>query len=233
MSQCQHESLTRRTIRSFVKRSGRLTRSQQHALDAYWPQYGLDFCANRLVDFSSLFAQSDCIKLEIGFGNGDALVEMAGADLGCGYIGIEVHEPGVGHCLHRVNELGLTNLKLVSHDAVEVLESMISASSLDAVFLFFPDPWHKKRHHKRRIVNQHFRDLLVKVMKPGAILHMATDWLDYAEHMAEELMSDSRFRNLGDKSGYAVKPDYRPTTKFERRGVNLGHEVRDLLFRKQ
>lgn len=223
----------KRSIRSFVKRTGRLTRGQQYALEHYWPIYGLDFQVQEALDFKQVFAHSNCVKLEIGFGNGDSLVDMAKQDSACNYIGIEVHDPGVGHCLGRIHEEGLSNLKLMSHDAIEVLEHMIPAASLDAVFLFFPDPWHKKRHHKRRIVNQQFRDLLVRAMKPGAILHMATDWLDYAEHMAEDLFSDARFENLGNDQGFSPKPAYRPQTKFERRGMKLGHGVWDLLFRKR
>ena len=233
MSQLQVDDRSTRTIRSFVKRTGRLTKSQRYALEEYWPCYGIDFQPDQQVDFSALFTNPGCIKLEIGFGNGDSLVEMANKDPSCCYIGIEVHDPGVGHCLKRIHDQGLTNLKLISHDAVEVLESMIPVASLDAVFLFFPDPWHKKRHHKRRIVNQAFRDVLVNVMKTGAVLHMATDWLDYAEHMAGELLSDVRFSNTGNEFGFVDKPQYRPETKFERRGLRLGHEVRDLVFRKK
>jgi len=221
----------KRSIRSFVKRTGRLTVGQQHALDHYWSNYGIEFQPDQLIDLTQLFPGLDCFKLEIGFGNGDSLVEMAAQDPDCGYIGIEVHTPGVGHCLNQIHQHKLKNLKLISHDAIEVLESMIPAGSLDRVFLFFPDPWHKKRHHKRRIVKQQFRDLLVKVLKPGAVLHMATDWQDYAEHMAADLFSDPRFRNLGDESGYSQKPDYRPITKFERRGQRLGHGVWDLQFK--
>jgi tRNA (guanine-N7-)-methyltransferase len=192
----------------------------------------VDYEADQVLVFDQLFPGHSCIKLEIGFGNGDSLVQMAGGDPDCGYLGIEVHEPGVGHCLKQIHDHGLKNLKLISHDAIDVLERMIPPQSLDRVFLFFPDPWHKKKHHKRRIVNQRFRDLLFQAMKPGAILHMATDWQDYAEHMAEDLFSDGRFRNLGNAKGYSARPDYRPQTKFERRGQRLGHGVWDLLFEK-
>jgi tRNA (guanine-N7-)-methyltransferase len=223
----------KRSIRSFVKRTGRLTSGQRYALDHFWSLYGLDFELGQTLDLATIFPGLNCYKLEIGFGNGDSLVQMAAQDSACGYIGIEVHEPGVGHCLNQIHQQGLKNLKLISHDAIEVLESMIPARCLDRLFLFFPDPWHKKKHHKRRIVNQQFRDLMIVVMKPGAILHMATDWQDYAQHMSEDLYSDNRFKNLGDSSGYSAKPDYRPTTKFERRGQKLGHGVWDLLFKVQ
>ena len=233
MSSKQKPVEHKRSIRSFVKRAGRLTSGQRHALEHFWPLYGIDFAADSRLDLAASFPGFDCCKLEIGFGNGEALLQMAQQDPGCAYIGIEVHEPGVGHCLQLLHQAGLDNLKLISHDAIEVLESMIPPQALDAVLLFFPDPWHKKRHHKRRIVNQLFRDLLFKTMKPGAVLHMATDWQDYAEHMAEELLSDPRFKNLGDASGYHARPDYRPQTKFERRGQRLGHGVWDLLFARR
>lgn len=232
MSSPEKASIRKRSIRSFVKRSGRLTRGQQHALDQYWSQYGIDFDPESRLDLSTLFPGHQCFKLEIGFGNGDSLLQMAAQDPDCAYLGIEVHEPGVGHCLKGLHEAGLANLRLIAHDAIDVLEYMLPAQALDAVLLFFPDPWHKKKHHKRRIVNRHFRDLLHRTMKTGAVLHMATDWQDYAEHMAEDLLSDPRFSNLGDVHGYHAKPDYRPETKFERRGQRLGHGVWDLLFEK-
>lgn len=229
----RQDDLHKRSIRSFVKRTGRLTQGQRYALENYRSLYGLDFQAQTRLDFEQIFANSNAVKLEIGFGNGDSLVQMAKQDPDCNYIGIEVHDPGVGHCLNRVHEEGLCNLKLISHDAIEVLKHMIPAGSLDAVFLFFPDPWHKKRHHKRRIVNQQFRDLLVHAMKPGSVLHMATDWLEYAEHMAADLFSDQRFENSGNEQGYSSKPEYRPETRFERRGKRLGHGVWDLLFSRR
>ncbi len=232
MSSQDKAAFVKRSIRSFVKRSGRLTRGQQQALTRHWSSYGIEFDSAARLDLANLFPGYQCCKLEIGFGNGDSLLQMAAQDPSCAYLGIEVHEPGVGHCLKHLHEGGLNNLRLIAHDAIEVLEYMMPAQSLDAVLLFFPDPWHKKKHHKRRIVNQHFRDLLYRTMKPGAILHMATDWQDYAEHMAEDLMSDPRFTNLGDQHGYHAKPDYRPETKFERRGQRLGHGVWDLLFEK-
>ena len=214
-------------------RTGRKTEGQRYALEHYWPRYGLEFDATTALDFSRLFPNSHGVKLEIGFGMGDSLVQMAQQDSAHGYIGIEVHTPGVGHCLAKLHEAEITNLRLISHDAIEVLESMIPPQSLDAVFLFFPDPWHKQRHHKRRIVNQQFRDLVFRALKPGGVLHMATDWQDYARHMARECCADERFANLGDEQGFSPKPDYRPTTKFERRGERLGHGVWDLLFARK
>lgn len=222
----------KRVIRSFVKRTGRKTEGQRYALKQYWPLYGLEYKADSTLDFARIFPGKAGVKLEIGFGNGESLVKMAEQDRDFGYIGIEVHTPGVGRCLSYLHDSQLDNLRLISHDAIEVMASMIPAASIDRVFLFFPDPWHKTRHHKRRIVNEVFRDLLVKIMKPGAILHMATDWQNYARHMAVEMSSDTRFENLGNEQGFSEKPDYRPDTKFERRGLRLGHGVWDLLFRK-
>ena len=233
MNTVDQSAVKRRSIRSFVKRSGRLTPGQEYALTHYWPDYGIDYCADTLIDVHQDFAGFDQLKLEIGFGNGESLVQMALADTQSAYIGIEVHEPGVGHCLKRIQEEGVSNLRLMTHDAIEVLQHMLPEQCLDRVFLFFPDPWHKKKHHKRRIVNQLFRDLLFKALKPGAVLHMATDWQEYAEHMAEDLFSDDRFINLGNEQGYCDRPDYRPLTKFERRGQRLGHGVWDLMFQKK
>ncbi len=221
-----------RTIRSFVKRSGRLTTGQRHALDQYWSLYGIDYDPDKLLDLTSVFPAQTCFKLEIGFGNGESLVYMAKQDPSCGYIGIEVHDPGVGHCLGRIHDEQLQNLRIISHDAIDVLERMIPKHSLQAGFLFFPDPWPKKRHHKRRILNKKLRDLLAIALLPGGTLHMTTDWQEYAEYMAEDMFSDERFKNRGDSLGYATKPDYRPTTKFERRGRKLGHSVWDLIFER-
>ena len=222
-----------RSIRSFVKRTGRMTLAQKQGLAKLWPVFGVDYKVNATLDFEALFPGKKRAKLEIGFGNGEALVKMAMADPESGYLGIEVHEPGVGHCLNNIHQAAISNARLMKHDAVDVLRTMIPEASLDAVFLFFPDPWHKKRHHKRRIVNSEFRQLILKVLKPEGVLHMATDWQDYAEHMAHELLNDDRFTNLGDDQGFCAKPGYRPETRFERRGHRLGHGVWDLLFARR
>ncbi len=219
----------KRTVRSFVRRSGRLTPSQKNALDRWWSDFGIDYQPNCI----SLDHGFEKTIIEIGIGNGDALINMASNDADSLYIGIEVHEPGVGRCLNMAQKNNLTNVRLIQHDAVEVLDNMIAAGSLDAVYLFFPDPWHKKRHHKRRIVQAEFRDLLDKVLKKGGRFHAATDWQDYAEHIAAEMLSDERFENLGNAEGFSSKPDYRPLTKFEQRGQKLGHGVWDLLFEKK
>ena len=223
-----NEKVTR-SIKSFVRRSGRMTQSQKNALETYWPAYGIEFSQNELnipTGFSAL-------KLEIGIGNGDALIHMAAADPASLYVGVEVHEPGIGRCLNNIAQLELDNVRLIMHDAVEVLEHMIAAVSLERLLLFFPDPWHKKRHHKRRIVNQVFRDLVFKRLKPGGSIHIATDWQDYAESIVAQFLDDERFSNQGDTSGYVERPAYRPLTRFEQRGRKLGHGVWDMVFTKK
>ncbi len=217
------------TIKSYVRRGGRLTPGQKKALVEYWPLYGIDFAPSR-VDLSVIAGGFEGLKLEIGFGSGEALISMAKNDPKCLYLGIEVHDSGVGRCLNSIHANAMSNVRIIKHDAIEVMQQMLPAQSLDRVFLFFPDPWHKKRHNKRRIVNQRFRDLLARLLKPGACLHIATDWQDYAAHMAAEMLSDPRFKNLGDENGYASRPAYRPATRFENRGLKLGHGVWDLVF---
>jgi tRNA (guanine-N7-)-methyltransferase len=157
---------------------------------------------------------------------------MAAADPSSLYLGVEVHEPGIGRCLNNIAQLELNNVRLIMHDAVEVLEYMIAAASLDRLLLFFPDPWHKKRHHKRRIVNQGFRDLVFDRLKPGGSIHIATDWQDYAESIALQFLGDGRFSNQGDSAGFVEPPAYRPLTRFEQRGRRLGHGVWDMVFTK-
>jgi tRNA (guanine-N7-)-methyltransferase len=206
-----------------------MTPSQKNALAAYWPLYGLEF-GNAMPPLPHGF---DALKLEIGIGNGDALIHMASSDPDSLYLGVEVHEPGIGRCLNSIHKQELANLRLIRHDAIEVLEHMIEPATLDRILLFFPDPWHKKRHHKRRIVNQRFRDLVFRALKPGASIHIATDWQDYAESIALQFQEDDRFANQGDAAGYVTRPAYRPLTRFERRGLKLGHGVWDLLFAKK
>ena len=225
------ENISRRSIKSYVRRSGRLTPGQKKALAEYWPLYGVDFESSR-INLAAITSGFEALNLEIGFGSGEALISMAQNDPKCLYLGIEVHESGVGRCLNSIHDNAISNVRVIKHDAIEVMQQMLASQSLDRVLLFFPDPWHKKRHNKRRIVNQQFRDLLARLLKPGACLHMATDWQDYAEHMVGELLSDPRFKNLGDENGYAIRPAYRPATRFENRGKKLGHEVWDIVFEK-
>lgn len=219
-----------RTIKSYVLRQGRLTRGQQQALDQLWPVYGIDFKPERL-DFATLFNRTAAITLEVGFGNGDSLVQQAASNPQNNYLGIEVHRPGIGRLLHLADNAGITNVRVINHDAVEVLQLQIPDQSLDCVQLFFPDPWHKKRHHKRRIVKAEFIQLIHQKLKPGGLFHLATDWQDYAEHMLAEMEQAKGFSNTSGKGNYAENTD-RPLTKFERRGQRLGHDVWDLVYRK-
>lgn len=221
-----------RKIRSFVLREGRLTKGQQHALDNHWADYGVTYQPNPL-NLTQLFGRDNHKVLEIGFGMGKSLVQMAKAAPDVDFIGIEVHKPGVGACLSEAVSQQVNNLKVFEHDAVEVLEHMIADASLDTVQLFFPDPWHKKRHHKRRIVQSDFVQLLRRKLKTGGVFHMATDWENYAEHMLEVMQAAEGFSNLSESQNYVERPEHRPLTKFEQRGQRLGHGVWDLMFKKE
>lgn len=220
-----------RRIRSFVRRQGRLTKGQQLALDNYWPVMGVEYQAQPL-DFSSLFNNEEPVTLEIGFGMGASLVTMANTNPRHNYLGIEVHLPGVGACLSQAKEMDVENLKVICHDAVEVLEQMIPDNSLTMVQLFFPDPWHKARHNKRRIVQAPFAELVKSKLKLGGVFHMATDWEPYAEHMLEVMSGLDGYQNQSQSNDYVPRPDSRPVTKFEQRGHRLGHGVWDLMFER-
>ncbi len=217
-------------IRSFIRRQGRLTPGQEVALDQYWPQYGLEPVVD--YDFSQVFGRQAPLIVEIGFGNGDSLAKMAAANPDHDYIGIEVHKPGVGHLLILLHEQGLTNVRVYCHDAIEILEQKIPDHSLAGLHLFFPDPWHKKKHHKRRIVRPSFVDLLNKKLQVTGYFHAATDWQHYAESMLEVLSASEGLKSTSLTQDYCERPDYRPLTKFEQRGLRLGHGVWDLIFRK-
>lgn len=219
-----------RKIRSFVRREGRLTAGQQRALQDLWPRYGLE--TQSLLNLDDIFDRSAPRTLEIGFGNGDALLAMATSQPQTDFIGIEVHRPGVGRLLRELEQRALTNVRVVREDAVPILENSLPDDSLDRLLLFFPDPWHKKRHHKRRIVQAAFIELLARKIASGGILHMATDWEDYAEHMLDVMGLSPAFRNCAGAGNYSPKPDYRPTTRFEQRGQRLGHGVWDLVFER-
>lgn len=220
-----------RRIRSFVRREGRLTKGQERALTELWPVMGVEYTPQKL-DLAVLFGRDAPIVLEIGFGMGKSLVEMAAAAPEKNFIGIEVHRPGVGACLSLAQDMGVTNLRVFCHDAVEVLGEMIPDESIDTLQLFFPDPWHKARHHKRRIVQPAFVQMLRPKLKIGGVFHMATDWENYAEHMLEVMNTAEGFKNTVE-AGYAPRPEFRPLTKFEQRGHRLGHGVWDLLFARQ
>lgn len=219
-----------RRIRSFVRRQGRLTEGQQRSLDTLWPVYGIE--PDQPVDFDALFARTAPLTLEIGFGNGASLVNMAAAAPEINFLGIEVHRPGVGHLLYELQQRQISNVRVWCHDAVEILTRRIADHCLDRVLLFFPDPWHKRKHHKRRLVQDDFVALLARKLKPGGLLHMATDWQDYAIHMLKIVEANPEFQNLAGKGGYAERPAERPETRFETRGKRLGHRVQDLLFQR-
>ncbi|WP_107758797.1 tRNA (guanosine(46)-N7)-methyltransferase TrmB [Dickeya sp. Secpp 1600] len=220
-----------RRIRSFVRRQGRLTKGQQQALDDFWPVMGVEY-QNEALDFARLFGRDAPVVLEIGFGMGASLVTMAQQHPEQNFIGIEVHVPGVGACLGAAQEAGVDNLRVMCHDAVEVLERMIPDGSLAMVQLFFPDPWHKARHNKRRIVQVPFAELVRSKLAGGGVFHMATDWEPYAQHMLEVMSSLAGYRNLSDHNDYVPRPASRPLTKFEARGQRLGHGVWDLMFER-
>ena len=220
-----------RTIKSFIKREGRLTTGQQNALDNLWSQFGIDY-SQKILDLDDVFGRSAEKVLEIGFGNGNSLFEMAQADPQRDFIGIEVHRPGVGHLLQLIEQSGIQNLRIISYDAVDVINHQIADRSLHKVQLFFPDPWHKKKHHKRRIVQDEFANMLAQKLLPGGLFHLATDWEHYAEHMIEVMNRNTNFSNLSADNSFIPKPDYRPTTKFEIRGQKLGHGVWDMLYKK-
>jgi len=205
-----------RQIRSYVLRTGRLTVGQQRALTNLWPTYGITN-NDKLLDLGAVFGNEKPVTLEIGFGNGDSLVAMAAGAPERNFIGAEVHEPGVGHCLMRISELNLGNVRVVRQDAVEFLERRLADHSLARINLFFPDPWHKKRHHKRRIVQSDFVDLLARKLQPGGIFHVATDWPDYAEHIAATMANKQEYIAL------QMTPTDRVTSKFDIRGQRLGH----------
>jgi tRNA (guanine-N7-)-methyltransferase len=219
----------RRRIRSFVLRQGRLTSAQRRALESHWPAYGIDY-QPVMLDLVQVFGNSAPVTLEIGFGNGDSLLQQAMRSPERNYLGIEVHRPGVGQLLHRAAEAGVHNLRVINHDAVEVLREMIPRDSLDCVQLFFPDPWHKRRHHKRRIVQPEFAQSIRGLLRQGGTFHMATDWLDYAMHMLAVMEQSEGFTNAAGAGQFATAQTRRPETRFEHRGRRLGHEVRDLVF---
>jgi tRNA (guanine-N7-)-methyltransferase len=223
------EDERRRPVRSFVLRAGRMGTGQMRALAELGPRFLIPYSSSPL-DLDTAFGRANPRVLEIGFGMGAATAAIAQAHPETDYLGVEVHTPGVGALLKRIGELGLTNLRIIQHDAVEVLEYMLPDASLAGVHIFFPDPWHKKRHHKRRLIQPAFVALLAEKLKPGGYLHLATDWADYAEQMLAVLSAQPNLANTAD--GYAPRPEYRPLTKFEQRGMRLGHGVWDLIFHK-
>lgn len=231
LAQAEQEGKYIRKVRSFVKREGRLTKAQERAINEYWQSMGLNH-QDGLIDAKALFNNDNPVTLEIGFGMGKSLVEMAKAAPHINFIGIEVHKPGVGACIATAVEEGVSNLKVYEHDAIEILADCIADNSLDTVQLFFPDPWHKKKHHKRRIVSAEFVETIRQKLKVGGVFHMATDWQNYAECMLEDMQSALGYKNLSEHNDYVPRPDSRPLTKFENRGQRLGHGVWDIQFSK-
>ena len=220
-----------RTIRSFVKREGKLTVGQQNAIDELWPDFGVNL-SDQQLSFKQLFGRDGELVMEIGFGNGLSLAEMASSAPETNFFGIEVHKPGVGSLLVQVKKYDLENVRVCGDDAVELLKQ-VPENSIDRLQIFFPDPWHKKRHNKRRLIKSPFVAEVVKKLKKGGVLHVATDWENYAEHVMEVLVNNTDLKNQSDSpDGFSPKPEYRPETKYERRGLNLGHGVWDLLFEK-
>lgn len=216
-------SQQRRGIRSYVLRQGRLTTGQQNALDNHWQEYGIDY-SNELLDLQKIFGNDAQVVVEIGFGNGESLIRQAELHPENNYLGIEVHRPGVGHCLHLAVDKQLGNIRLSNHDATEVLAAQIPDNSLHTLQLFFPDPWQKKKHHKRRILQQSFIDTVHSKLRGDGLLHLATDWENYAEHMQLEMDARTDFRLVSTERGE------RPVTKFEQRGLDLGHGVWDFVY---
>jgi len=220
-----------KAIRSYVMRTGRMTKAQRSAFESQWDCYGLRLADGR-IDIEALFGRSATKVLEIGFGMGDSLLQMAIEQPDTDFIGIEVHPPGVGSLINAAAAKGVENLRLYLADATDVLDECIAPQSLDRVQLYFPDPWHKKKHNKRRIVQPDFLQLIRDRLSVGGLLHMATDWQPYAEQMLELLKGAQGFENTAQVGGYVPRPDFRPLTKFEKRGERLGHGVWDLIVKR-
>jgi tRNA (guanine-N7-)-methyltransferase len=210
-----------------------MTPAQERAFDEFWPLYGVDWHPGEALDLPVLFGNRAPVYLEIGFGNGETLVKLASRHPDRSFLGLEVHRPGVGHLMLEAHKLGIANLRVLRQDAVEVLAQGLPPASLAGVYLFFPDPWPKKKHHKRRILTPGFARLLARVLRPGGLFHAATDWGPYAQWMLEVMtQADDLFANDAGPGSYAPRPQDRPLTRFERRGQRLGHEVRDLVFHR-
>ena len=220
-----------RKIQSFVKRTGRLSKGQSLGLTELWRDYGIDI-DKKMLNLEDIFSNQNDITIEIGFGNGDSLLEMAIKQPDMNFLGIEVYEAGVGRLVNEASKKNVSNLRVIKEDAVEVIENNIPDKSISHCQLFFPDPWHKKRHHKRRIVQMSFLDLLSNKLKENGKVHIATAWENYAEHILETLESHKHFKNCSGAHRYSERPKNRPLTKFENRGQKLGHGVWDIIFTK-
>jgi tRNA (guanine-N7-)-methyltransferase len=221
----------KREVRSFVLRAGRVTNAQQACMDSHWPLWGLTL-EHGLLDFAEVFGNSNPVVLEVGFGMGKSLVEQAQQNPDMNFVGIEVHTPGIGACLKSAIEAGVENIRIFHEDAIKVFRQCIPNQSIARMQLFFPDPWHKKKHHKRRIVQPEFAKMLHEKLVLGGVFHMATDWENYADHMRDIMNAAPGYKNLSADQTFVEKPDFRPNTKFEARGERLGHGVWDLIFEK-
>lgn len=223
--------IKKRTIRSFVVRGGRMTEGQQKAYDANWAIYGLEVSSGRIV-YEEVFGRKSDVVIEVGFGMGASLVEMAKNAPEKDFIGIEVHPPGVAKLMMLAAEAGVKNIRVYCHDAIEVMADALPQGEAATFQLFFPDPWHKKKHNKRRIVQALFAQQVRNILKPEGVFHMATDWEPYAEHMMEVMEAQDNYENVAGKGNYHPRPEWRPLTKFEQRGERLGHGVWDLIYKK-
>ena len=217
-----------RKIRSFVMRTSKMTAGQKRALDELLPQYKLD--ESQTFNPQSAFNKNQPIYLDIGFGNGESLIHIAKTHPEINFIGVEVHSPGVGHLLLQMEKYQLQNIRIYQHDGTEVLKDCFDNDSIDAMHIYFPDPWHKKRHHKRRLIQANFIQMIESKLKDKARLHIATDWQQYAEHIQQVLADFPQFENVIENNGFSERPNWRPITKFERRGINLGHKSYDLIY---
>lgn len=221
-----------RQIRSFVRRCGRMTSSQKRGMEIGWLKYGIEYQTNPL-NFSTLFGNSAPVNIEIGFGMAENLLAVAASHANENFVGIDVHTPGVGHALNQIEDNDIGNIRIINHDAVEVLKHQIPDHSLSSVSIFFPDPWHKKKHNKRRLINADFANLLAKKIHKNGHIYMATDWEDYARQMLAVFNACEHFSNQSPDNTYCERMSFRPLTKFERRGHRLGHGVWDLIFKRQ
>ena len=215
-------------IRSFVLRAGKLTAGQKRAIEELLPQFILD--ENQVFNDEEAFGNNHPICLDIGFGNGESLIHIARMHPEINFIGMEVHSPGVGHLLLKIEEYDLQNIKIYQYDGVEILKNCFKENSIDAIHIYFPDPWHKKRHNKRRLIQQPFVRSLLPKLKNNARIHIATDWQEYALHIQEVFSEFAEFKNIEENNAFTQKPEWRPITKFERRGIKLGHDSYDLVY---
>lgn len=219
-------------IKSYVVRAGRITKAQAEALEILGPKYLIDASKERFINFEECFGRKAPMVVEIGFGMGRSFIEMAESNPNCNYLGIEVHPPGVGAAMMLAENRGVANVRIIKYDAFVVLNSCMTENSIDVLQIFFPDPWPKARHHKRRLVNQSFINMVKPLLKQGAQIRLATDFQEYAEQMLDLLTKTEGFTNLDPQGGFMPRPSWRPLTKFELRGEGLGHKVFDIVFRR-